>query len=453
MSSGHKTMTFFVTVICGLILVIAGLTTRWPPWAWAVAAAALLVGAGLVLVAGPRPRGPVPPEYALEPDWPIPQAERWEQAVSGIALPSRVDDYDFLFSATVRWCPLDAPAAAPHVNAGALAIESVLERARHITVLQPPHRSSLAQYQLNGALGTMRPDPSCRVEAMAENVALRLCESDAERLVKLSAVRKDEDVWEHERNWERNKREYLGKDVLKDTGSAVVWWMARNEDEVERTVNLIGPLAQLTSAANNEDVPEPFQRLVPGSRPEPEPEPEPRFAGAWPPPYERSPYEPPPPADDGPPGGGTVLSDLVDRLMDQAGMGEDAPERALFARRIANDLDAANAPDAADEIRRRFDAPTPPPAADPPDDDDGPDSDEPRTGGGPDSGAPGTGGGPGTGSTPRTGNGPSAGGAPRTSSGPGAGSAPDPDSDPGPEAPSTDTDDFTDPDGPPPAPG
>ncbi|MFE7117106.1 hypothetical protein ACFU99_17015 [Streptomyces sp. NPDC057654] len=381
MSSGHKTMTFFVTVILGLILVIVGLTAHWPRWAWAAAAAALLIGAGLALVAGPRRRGPVPPEHALEPDWPIPQAERWEQTVSGIALPSRVDDYDFLFSATVRWCPLDAPADAPHVNAGALAIESVLDRARHITVLQPPHRSSLAQYQLNGALGTMRPDPSCRVEAMAEHVVLRLCETDAERLTKLSAVRKDEDVWEHERNWERNKREYLGKDVLKDTGSAVVWWMARNEDEVERTVNLIGPLAQLTSAANNEDVPEPFQRLVPGSRPEPEP----RFADMW-----SAPHEPPPPYDDEPPGD-AGLSGLLNRLMDEAGLAEDAPDRALFARRIANDLDAANAPDAADEIRRRFDTPTPPPASDEPDPDE-PDSGEPDVDG------PGTGGGPSTGS-------------------------------------------------------
>ncbi|WP_211271701.1 hypothetical protein, partial [Streptomyces varsoviensis] len=396
MSSGHKTMTFFVTVIVGLILVIVGLTVQWPRWAWVVAAAALLVGAGLALAAGPRPRGPVPPEHALEPDWPIPWAERWEQAVSGIALPSGVDDYDFLFSATVRWCPLDAPADAPHVNAGALAIESVLERARHVTVLQPPHRSSLAQYQLNGVLGTMRPDPTCRVEAMAENVVLRLCDTDAERLTKLSAVRKDEDVWEHERNWERNKREYLGKDVLKDTGSAVVWWMARNEDEVEKTVNLIGPLAQLTSAANNQDVPEPFQRLVPGSRPEPEP----RFGGMWP-----GPFEEPPPAD-GPfpdddfagdePSGDTGVSHLLNRLMDEAGMAEDAAERALFARRIANDLDAANAPDAADEVRRRFDAPAPPPgygdpAHEKPRDQES-DGGEPE-GGGPEGGGP-EGGGP-----------------------------------------------------------
>ncbi len=291
-----------------------------------------------------------------------------------------MDDYDFLFSAVVRWCPLAAPADAPHVNAGALAIESVLERARHITVLQPPHRSSLAQYQLNGALGTMRPDPTCRVEAMAENVVLRLCDTDAERLTKLSAVRKDEDVWEHERNWERNKREYLGKDVLKDTGSAVVWWMARNEDEVEKTVNLIGPLAQLTSAANNQDVPEPFQRLVPGSRPEPEP----RFTGMWPGPFEEPPADdafaapsfPDPSFSDGESPGDTGVTDLLNKLMDEAGVADDAADRALFARRIANDLDAANAAEAADEIRRRFDTPTPPPGYDRPGDD-GPGDDRP----------------------------------------------------------------------------
>ncbi|MEV0276252.1 hypothetical protein AB0I22_07705 [Streptomyces sp. NPDC050610] len=123
---------------------------------------------------------------------------------------------------------------------------------------------------------------------------------------------------------------------------------------------------QLTSAANNEDIPEPFQRLVPGARPEPEPAP--RFAGAWP-----GPFGQPPPADGlfagDDPSGDTGLSDLLNKLMDQAGMAEDAADRALFARRIANDLDAANAPDAADEIRRRFDAPTPPPGSDKPDSD------------------------------------------------------------------------------------
>jgi hypothetical protein len=56
-------------------------------------------------------------------------------------------------------------------------------------------------------------------------------------------------IWEHQRKYEQNKRAYLGRDVLKDPGSAVVWWLARNDDHVEKTVQAIGLLAQLSSAA------------------------------------------------------------------------------------------------------------------------------------------------------------------------------------------------------------
>ncbi|MEV6669590.1 hypothetical protein [Streptomyces sp. NPDC051162] len=342
MSSGHKTMTFFLTIICALVLAIAGLSLGWPLWVWPVLGVVLVTGAVLIVRAATRPRGPIPRELMLEPDIPIPHLERWERVVTDVALPSALDDYDFLFSATIRWCPGDAPSDAPYVSPGAIAIEAVLERAQRITILQPPHRSSLAQHQLNGALGTMLPAPGDRVKAMAEGVTLRLTDSDLARLNKLATVRKDEDVWEHERNWERNKRAYLGKDVFKDTGSAVVWWMAKNDDQVERTVDLIGPLAQLTSAANNEEVPEPFRHLVTHPR--------------WAPPFEESII------GDEDVEGGTEVVRLLEAMMDDIGMDEGA--RALFARRVADALAAPGlaeeddcAAEAAEEIRQRFDAP------------------------------------------------------------------------------------------------
>ncbi|MGW2332108.1 hypothetical protein ACWC5C_41020 [Streptomyces sp. NPDC001700] len=358
MSSGHKTMTGFVTVICALILAIVGLLMHWPLWVWIIIAVLLLTGSALAARAVEPSRGPIPPDRTLEPDLPIPEPERWECVVSEVALPSAVPDYDFLFSATIRWCPGSAPADAPYVNPGALAVDAVLDRARRITATQPPHRSSLAQHQLNGALGTMAADSTGRVKALAENVTLRLSEADMERLHKLSTVRKDEEVWEHERNYERNKRAYLGEDVLKDPGSAVVWWMAKNDDHVEKAVNLIGPLAELSSAANNTEIPERFRHLVGGRPPEPEPE----WTDSGPSLEDLffdEPYSTEREFDE------AGVTDLLERAMDLLGLEEDSDGRAVLGRRIADALRAQGHADIAEEVRQRFDEPPPPPEPDP----------------------------------------------------------------------------------------
>ncbi|MGC5563671.1 hypothetical protein ACPYPG_12580 [Streptomyces sp. FR-108] len=62
---------------------------------------------------------------------------------------------------------------------------------------------------------------------MAENLQLVLVQQDQERLDKLADVRKDEEAWVHQRKYEQSRRRYLGEDVLKNTGSAVVWWLTR----------------------------------------------------------------------------------------------------------------------------------------------------------------------------------------------------------------------------------
>ncbi|GCD39109.1 hypothetical protein OEIGOIKO_06938 [Streptomyces chrestomyceticus JCM 4735] len=361
MSSGQKTATVFITVICALLLVIAGLSLQWPVWAWPTAAAVLIFSSALAFWLDSRRPAPGTWEYPAHPDLPVPPVERWERTVAGVALPSSVPDYDFLFSATIRWRPLNATVDAPRVNAGGLAVDAVLARARAVTARQNPHHSTLAQHQLDGALGTMEPDVTDRVEAMAENVTLQLSDADRERLTKLSTVRKDEDVWEHERNYERSKRTYLGNEVLKDTGSAVVWWMAKHDDRIEKTVDLIGPLAQLSSAANNQEVPELFRHLV--ARPDAPGEPVngesvngstaphgayfSSFTAPDRQPFrdgERGPEEPDVP---------TVLGSF----MDDAGLARDEYVRALFARRIADCLAAEGCEEAASAIRRRFDSP------------------------------------------------------------------------------------------------
>ncbi|QDQ10428.1 hypothetical protein [Streptomyces spectabilis] len=348
MRSGQKTMTLFVTVILGLILVILGLSTSWPLWAWPATALLLLIIAAITHNVLSRGAEELPSAAALGPQPELFTLERPERRVTHVALPSATPDYDFSFAATVLWAELEAPEEAPVINAAGLAVNAILQRAQQLTEGQPPTRSAFVQHQLNGALGTMRMDPTGRVLAMAQDVSLSLPEQDRERLSKLSNVRKDEDVWEHERNYERSKRTYLGNDVLKDAGSAVVWWLSRNDEEVEGTVDRIGLLARLSAAANNDVVAPPFEHLVPPPPSVAEPigtDSEQQSPTGW--------------ADDSIPyGAGTSQdaagTDAVDAFLKWFGISPEAPERDLFVERLIKLAHAHDKPDVVDDIRRRF---------------------------------------------------------------------------------------------------
>lgn len=346
MSSGHKTMTAFLTVLCALILALVGLLTAWPRWAWPLLVVLLPTGSlvvGRALAPGKdRSQVTLPPQDLV----PIPPIRRQEQTIVDVALPSALDDYDFVFSATVRWDELESMDGAPRINPGGLAVEAVVERARAITVLERPQRSALLQHQLNGALGIMLPDKDGRVLAMADGISLALSPRDQERLDKLAKVRKDEDVWKHERKYEIDRRSYLGDDVLKDPGSAVVWWLAKNNDHVEATVDRIGVLAQLAAAANNSEVPEEFRHFVPRP-PEPEAALLPMLEDA-----DGSALVPPQPGShrlDG-----ASVGEYVNALLHAA----DVPDEAAmdYARRIAAILEADGRTDAAASVLRRFTA-------------------------------------------------------------------------------------------------
>ncbi|MEU1332212.1 hypothetical protein [Streptomyces sp. NPDC005865] len=355
MQSGHKAMTGFVTVLLALVLVIVGLVTGWPLWAWPITAGALAAVTAVALSHARRQRPLIPPERLLEPELPIPPVERWERVVKDVSLPSLSDDYDFQFSATVRWVPQDAPANAPLVNAGGLAIDAVVDRARSITHQSPPNRSSLVQHRLNGELATMVADPSGRVLAMAENVRLVLSDADRERLEKLATVRKNEEVWEHERKYEQSKRAYLGEDVLKTPGSAVVWWLSKNNDQIDKTVSDIGLLAELSSAANDQPVPDDFHRFVPGLAQETGEQAAPDIEG------DRF-------------GSGPATPDDYARwLLQGSGLPADDPRGGLYVERMADAAKGAGLPDVADALLRllgeHFPTPEDPGPSEPPFDD------------------------------------------------------------------------------------
>ncbi|MEU8707507.1 hypothetical protein [Streptomyces sp. NPDC048565] len=332
MTTGCKTTTLFLTVLSGLLLTILGLAQQWPVWAWPALAALLVVIPAAAFRAAARRHDQVP--VIFEEQLTAAPIERQEQHVRHVALPSRWADYDFLISATVRWHALDTSDHAPVLNPAGLAVEAVLERARAITEQREPGRASLVQHELSGALSRMLPDSTGHLRTMAENVSLTLHPNDQERLDKLAGVRKDKAVWEHQRKYEQSRREYLGEDVLRDTGSAVVWWLAKNDDHVEKTVADLGLLAQLASAANNTDVPELLRDLIPRPRGEQDDSPERHDV-----PYEQLP----------------TAADHITDALNAMGFPEGDPRRGMLAKQLAEIIRTQEQHETADAVLRRFD--------------------------------------------------------------------------------------------------
>ncbi|MET0235107.1 MAG: hypothetical protein ABW224_10750 [Kibdelosporangium sp.] len=177
--------------------------------------------------------------------------------VSAVPLASSEVDYRFLFSATICWRQTSPTAGVPHASPGDLAVNWILGRGRELTLLEKPEDFRVVQHRLAVALGTALAEPYGQVVAWAVDVSLTVSDDDARRLDRLAELRKHERMWEQERRMEVSMRRYLSEDVLKDTGSAVVWWLARHTDEIEQSVQMIGAFAQLTAAANSKDVPAP----------------------------------------------------------------------------------------------------------------------------------------------------------------------------------------------------
>ncbi|MFG1711017.1 hypothetical protein ACFLIM_48450 [Nonomuraea sp. M3C6] len=345
MGHGRNTVNLFFLIVGGALLVGVVYFAPWPVWAMLVLA--ILVAAAVLGSRAFRDRSRTAPPEPPPPYIPVAPVQRREQRVDRVALPSSVDDYDFLFSATVFWASTRAVMDESIVNPAALAIEAILERAKRITQHRPPGRASLVQHELSGALGRMQLDAAGHLQAMAESIVLVLPEHDQERLDKLAAVRKDKALWEHERKYEQSKREYLGEDVLKNTGSAVVWWLTRNDDHVEKTVQDIGLLAQLSAAANNKEIPERFHTLTE--------EPllsQPSFDSAFSSGFRT----------------GTTPADCFEAFLRSMDFNEDDPQRSLFTAQVAEHVMQHGRQEVAAELLRRFDA-SPPPMSDPMTDD------------------------------------------------------------------------------------
>ncbi|MYV72147.1 hypothetical protein GT043_40800 [Streptomyces sp. SID2131] len=343
----HRFPSLLFVALCGLAPAVLGNLLHWSAWLWGfmsmVTASGSLLLVMTVLSGGRAPADSYEPG---EPEPPVAPAEQpyQETRVIDAALPSATDGYEFLFSATVWWRPVPDHAGRSDSASPALAVSSVVSRALEVVRHEEPGRASFARYLLEGQLGIPLPDPSGRVKAMAADVTLTLAPADRERLRKLNDLRKDEEIWEYERQHERNKRRYLGDDVLKSAGSAVVWWLARHENEIEKAVDMIGPLAQVAAAANDEEVPDLFRHLlVPsvGARDE---------ATVGGPPWSEADH-----------GGGLFdreeeggISEQLRLWLTKAGLKPDMDGYTVLAHRVMRSLKTEGLDEAADEIGRDF---------------------------------------------------------------------------------------------------
>ncbi|MFD0383431.1 hypothetical protein ACFQ2B_16815 [Streptomyces stramineus] len=265
-----------------------------------------------------------------------------------VPVQSAVEDCPFLFSASVWWRPAGRFGPSSHGNPTALAATSVLQRVESVTLTENPGRCTFLERSLEGTLGTPVPDGSGLVEAFATDIRLVLRPRDREHLEELDELRKAMGSWESRRQHERNLREYLGEDVLRSPGNAVVWWMARHDDQIERAVDMIVPLTVLSAAANDEEIPEEYLDLlrgwgqpVEGERMSGFDHPEPG-GGQTPP--DHGPIRPA--AGQEPP------TDLLAAWLDSEGFTEGSDETRVFLDRLARTSDAAGWPEAAENIRR-----------------------------------------------------------------------------------------------------
>jgi hypothetical protein len=338
LSTGPKLLVPYLAAISAVLLVSLVLSAPRPVWAPIILALAFVTAVLAAVKALQRWLSPVQRRTATRVI--ADPADRRKERIADVLLPSGRRDYYFLFSATVVWSSMGTVLDESVVNMGAHAVDAILKRAREFTENRDPADASLVQHELARRLGEMQADITGRLRAMAESVRLALPDQDRERLDRLADVRKEEAVWEHERRHEQNQRAYLGSDVLKDHGSAVVWWLARNNEQMGEVVKDIGLLAQLSAAANNTWVPDPSGLPAAGD----------------------SPADATQAASDGLHAAQFLvdklsITDFLEITLRKMGFDEEDPRRVLFARQVADIAAAHDQQDAADEIMRRFDVP------------------------------------------------------------------------------------------------
>jgi hypothetical protein len=248
-ASRHRNAVLVGVLAACLLFLCLILAARLPTL---IAFILALFGGGAVLAAviSIRPPAQSDDRASVLADTPAepPPVQFQALTVTGVRLPSAHADYAFAFTANVLWLP-----AGEGVNGTSeVARHEIIRRAREITERRDPSHVSLIAPDLAVALGVLRSDPGGQVHARAESVQLRLPPEDQQRLDELAELRKQDELWDYQRRAQVSKRQYLHTDVLKDSGSAVVWWLAKHEDNPDQVAEKISVLSQLARVANNE---------------------------------------------------------------------------------------------------------------------------------------------------------------------------------------------------------
>lgn len=227
----------------------AAVAASWPVWVIALATLALVA-----VRRRRRSRLPVehPPREERPPVSLPPDRSEW-RTLPPVSLPSALPDYRFTFACTVHWQP-HPHAVAGHAAPGAVAVDAVVQRALRFTAGRDP-RDDDAVHALADLLGRREGDPGRHVVAWATDVRLEPAPDD--RDPRAADTRERQRVWDEEDAAERAVRAYLGQGAPTTTGSAVVWWSARDTGQVR---DPDGPLARLT--AGDREVDEGFRRRL-----------------------------------------------------------------------------------------------------------------------------------------------------------------------------------------------
>lgn len=94
-----------------------------------------------------------------------------------------------------------------------------------------------------------RLDELQQVRTWADRIQLKLPQADAKHLQLLTDLKREQESSRLKRGLEQDLRAYLTQDALLTPGSALVWWLAKNPDQVERSVELYPILKRLSEAA------------------------------------------------------------------------------------------------------------------------------------------------------------------------------------------------------------
>ncbi|MEV6288415.1 hypothetical protein [Kribbella sp. NPDC051770] len=254
--------TLLLSAAVVALLYLLALVVGLPGWVAVMVAVLLLLAVAVLYnepVSKPAPitvQAPVTPPQSLhashvdhDPVFSLPPT----RTIADVRLPSASPDFQFSFSAVVHWTTVLS--GSRHGDLSSVAVDALLNRAKALTAGQQPTEESLNQHRLAALLGEPDLDDRGQVRTWATEVRLRLPEADSKHLQVLAALHRREQRTLLERRMERDERAYLRDEVLSSPGSAAVWWLVNNPGEVEKAVELLETLAQLSSVANTDELP------------------------------------------------------------------------------------------------------------------------------------------------------------------------------------------------------